>query len=124
MSIWPFNEPLTRFPNTKGRVEHIDPLLRELMDGIQDAQAARLAQFGGKGSDRDLAAELAVLRAMRVARKTIGQKTSKWASSGWINRLLDQAPGWNINEPDLGSGLIDYSQKMTVAAMQMADMKV
>jgi hypothetical protein len=24
----------------------------------------------------------------------------------------------------LGSGLIDYSQKMTVAAMQMADMKV
>ena len=25
---------------------------------------------------------------------------------------------------DLGSGLIDQSQKMTVAAMQMADMKV
>ena len=25
---------------------------------------------------------------------------------------------------DLGSGLIVYSQKMTVAAMQMADMKV
>ena len=25
---------------------------------------------------------------------------------------------------DLGSGLIDYSQKMTMAAMQMADMKV
>jgi hypothetical protein len=25
---------------------------------------------------------------------------------------------------DLGSGLIDHSQKMTVAAMQMADMKV
>jgi hypothetical protein len=27
-------------------------------------------------------------------------------------------------QPLLGSGLIDQSQKMTVAAMQMADMKV
>jgi hypothetical protein len=26
--------------------------------------------------------------------------------------------------PNLGSGLIDHNQKMTVAAMQMADMKV
>ncbi len=28
------------------------------------------------------------------------------------------------NDPALGSGLIDHSQKMTVAAMAMADMKV
>ena len=27
-------------------------------------------------------------------------------------------------EKDLGSGLIDYSQKMTMAAMQIADMNV
>ena len=29
-----------------------------------------------------------------------------------------------MDSRDLGSGLIDQSQKMTVAAMQMADMKV
>ncbi len=29
-----------------------------------------------------------------------------------------------MNEQSLGSGLIDHSQKMTVAAMAMADMKV
>ena len=34
------------------------------------------------------------------------------------NRLLDQ------DNADLGSGLIDYSQKMTMAAMQIADMNV
>ncbi len=28
------------------------------------------------------------------------------------------------SEPQLGSGLIDHSQKMTVAAMAMADIKV
>ena len=31
---------------------------------------------------------------------------------------------WAMDSRDLGSGLIDQSQKMTVAAMQMADMKV
>ena len=31
---------------------------------------------------------------------------------------------WQISHFHLGSGLIDQSQKMTMAAMQMADMKV
>jgi hypothetical protein len=36
---------------------------------------------------------------------------------------VDKQIGFFLNH-DLGSGLIDQSQKMTVAAMAMADMKV
>jgi len=43
----------------------------------------------------------------------------------WIDKrtlsLIDEFRGW-LN--DLGSGLIDYNQKMTMAAMQIADMNV
>ncbi len=48
-----------------------------------------------------------------------------------LSEVLAEAHTWFLRDrlrflgPDgLGSGLIDHSQKMTVAAMQMADMKV
>jgi hypothetical protein len=41
-----------------------------------------------------------------------------------LNDTLGPMPWLGSPLPDLGSGLIDQSQKMTVAAMQMADMNV
>ena len=41
----------------------------------------------------------------------------------WLEREASKARAGQFND-DLGSGLIDHSQKMTVAAIQMADMKV
>ena len=38
----------------------------------------------------------------------------------WVERICCG----EVTRTDLGSGLIDQSQKMTVAPMQMADMKV
>jgi hypothetical protein len=40
-----------------------------------------------------------------------------------LQKLLPQRDA-NVRIGPLGSGLIDQSQKMTAAAMQMADMKV
>jgi hypothetical protein len=47
---------------------------------------------------------------------------------GWVTANLWLAPilHYSATQPDtkLGSGLIDHSQKMTTAAMHMADMNV
>jgi hypothetical protein len=39
-------------------------------------------------------------------------------------KTRQREPGGRVARQLLGSGLIDQSQKMTVAAMEMADMKV
>jgi hypothetical protein len=39
-------------------------------------------------------------------------------------KIVDLLPHITLKYKDLGSGLIDYIQKMTVAAIAIADMKV
>ena len=56
-----------------------------------------------------------------------GKLSAEGVCDGFVAYPLQPSQaGRQASDPpgDLGSGLIDYSQKMTVAAMQIADMKV
>ena len=71
---------------------------------VVELPAGHKVYFGGSGSETGLA-EVSVADDIATA---TGEKFK-----GALGALAD-----------LGSGLIDYSQKMTMAAMQMADMNV
>ena len=66
----------------------------------------------GKPFRKDWMGSLAELTATRLSLATISQPK------------LAAPPGQEHRQRDLGSGLIDQSQKMMVAASAMADMKV
>jgi hypothetical protein len=68
--------------------------------------------------ERDKSAYSVISRATLLSRVATGAAARLLVSAGFTGSSVSF---W-INE--LGSGLIDQSQKMTVAAMQMADMKV
>ncbi len=57
-------------------------------------------------------------------RATLTKPTGKNGKFGGVAGLRGRLSGWQRHAVKLGSGLVDHSQKMTVAAMQMADMKV
>ena len=100
--------------------------LKTLTDYSDEAILAELRRVAAVLGDKPVTVER-FKEVGRVGVTTVRRRFGSWDNALTRAGLEAQISTRPINltrDLVLGSGLIDYSQKMTMAAMQMADMKV